>query len=135
MSYHRLVVGDVNVVRFWQAAQLARPQLVGVPLKTVGCVDTLSSALAEVNDALDYVVVSVATTLLLEEATSVDVRGSSLNVFESLVKHITAAAKKSSRVEVFVVFGDWLLGIFRSIGTSGVSCLVNLPFRFVSGLQ
>ena len=100
MSYSRLIIGDANVARFWQASQLARPQLVGVPLKTVSCLDTLASSLLEVNDSLDYVVLSVATSLVLDEASSVDVRASSRNVFDTMIKHVLSASKKSQRVEV-----------------------------------
>ena len=100
MSYQRLVIADANIGRSWQASQLARPQLVGVPLKNAACLDTLASSLMDVTDALDYVVISVATSLVLDEASSTDVRGSSFNVFETMVKHVMAAAKKSARVEV-----------------------------------
>ena len=100
MSNSRLIIGDANVARFWQASQLARPQLAGVPLKTSACLDTLASALSEVNDTFDYVVVSVATSLVIDEASSADIGVSCRNVFDALVKHVTAAAKKSQRVEV-----------------------------------
>ena len=103
MSYTRLIVGDANVARFWQASQLARPQLVGTPLKTANCLDTLVSALSDVTDALDYVVVSVSTSLLLEEATSADVQVSSLNVLQSMMQHIEASAKRAQRVEVLSI--------------------------------
>ena len=104
MSYSRLIIGDANVARFWQASQLARPQLVGVPMKTAACLDTLASSLADVTDALDYVIIAVATSLFLEEGSSSDVSGSSLNVFQELVRHVVATAKKSSRVEVINLF-------------------------------
>ena len=104
MTYTRLIVGDSNVARFWQASQLARPQLVGVPLKTVSCLDTLAVALSDVNDSFDFVVVSVSTCLVLEEASSSDVKGSSSNVFEAMIKHVSAAAKKAPRAEVSYFF-------------------------------
>ena len=100
MTYSRLVIGDSNIVRFWQAAQLARPQLVGVPLKPVSCHDTLSAALDSITDELDYVIVSVLTSFLIEEGSSVDVRNTCFSVIESVVKGISRAAIKSKRVEV-----------------------------------
>ena len=100
MSYSRLFIGDANVARFWQASQLARPQLVGVPLRTAACLDTLATSLSEINDSLDYVIVSVATSLIIDEASEADVKGSCLNIFEAFIKHLTRAAKKSARVEV-----------------------------------
>ena len=99
MSYSRLIIGDANVARFWQASQLARPQLVGVPLKTAACLDTLASSLSEVNDTFDYVIVSVLTTLVLDEASSTDIRASCQNIFDASIKHLMSAAKKSQRVE------------------------------------
>ena len=100
MAYSRLIIGDANVARFWQASQLARPQLVGLPLKTANCFDTLASSLSDVTDALDYVVISVLTSLLLDEVSASDVSTSSTNVLQSMVKHVEAAAKRSSKVEV-----------------------------------
>ena len=52
MVYSQLIIADDNVVRFWPSCQLSRPQLVGVELKSVLCMDTLKSALEEVTDRL-----------------------------------------------------------------------------------
>ena len=103
MTYSRLIIGDANIVRFWQASQtaaLSGPQLVGVPLKAVSCLDTYESALASVTEEFDLVLVSVLTSLLLDEITSVDVRNSSLNVFEATIKRLSAVAKRNKKVEV-----------------------------------
>ena len=100
MTYTRLIVGDPSIVRFWDAAQISRPQLVGVTLKPASCMDTLTASLSEVNDGLDFVVVSVITSLVLEEASAAEVYASSLNIINDSIKRIKAAAKKSSKVEV-----------------------------------
>ena len=100
MTYQFIILGDSNVVRFWEAAQTARPQLMGVSLKPISCMDTLSSALSDVNDGLDFSLISVLTSLLLEEASSVDVKNSCGNIIRDVVKLICAAAVKSKRVEV-----------------------------------
>ena len=100
MSYQILIVGDANIVRFWEAAQLSRPQLVGVTLKPVSCMDTLASSLSDVNDGLDFVLVSVLTSLLVEEASATDVKGSSYNIIKDAYKLVLAAAKRAGRVEV-----------------------------------
>ena len=94
------MIGDSNVARSWQSAQAVRRDLVGVPLRSVSCFDTMEAALAEVTAELDYVVMSFDTSLVLDEASPVDVRGSCQNVFESVIKHLVAAAKKSVSVEV-----------------------------------
>ena len=70
MTYTRLLIGDSNVGRFWASAQTARPQLVGVPFKSATCLDTFSSALSDVTDALDFVMVSVLTGLLIDEGSA-----------------------------------------------------------------
>ena len=100
MAYKIVLIADANVVRFWDEAQKARPQLLGVSLKPVSCLDTLSSALADVNDGHDLALVSVLTTLLIDEASASDVRGSCYNVIRDVIKRIIATAKKSKRVEV-----------------------------------
>ena len=99
-GYKRLILGDPAVVRVWQAAQLAKAQLVGVPLKPVSCLDTLTSGLSDVTDELDYVIVSVLTHLLTEEASATDVRVSCGEIISDVARVVTAAAKKSTRVEV-----------------------------------
>ena len=100
MTYRRLIIGDPNIVRVWQAAQVSRPCLVGVPLKASSCLDTLNSGLADVNDELDYIIVSMLTSVLTEEGSSLDVCGSASNIISDAFKLISAAARKSSRVEV-----------------------------------
>ena len=100
MPYQFIIIADSHVCRFWEAAQVARPQLVGVGLKPARCMDTLASSLSDTNDGLDFVIVSVLTDLLHEEASASDLKGSSSNIIGDVVKLICGAAKKSSRVEV-----------------------------------
>ena len=100
MTYRSLILGDVTITRSWQAAQLARPQLVGVPLKAASCLDTLVSGLSDVTDELDYVLISVLNSLIIEEGSAADVRASCSSIFDEALRVIGAAAKKSSRVEV-----------------------------------
>ena len=104
MSYRRLIIGDANVVRSWQAAQLARPQFASIPLKTVSCMDTLSSSLEDISNELDYVVVSVMTGLVIEEGSASDVRGSSFSIIDGVVKRVVNVAKRTSRVQVMLIF-------------------------------
>ena len=100
MSYQRLIVGDANVARFWQASQTARPQLLGVLLKPVSCFDTLTSALDTITDELDYAIISVLTGLLIEEGSANDVLSTSSSVLESVVKRVCGRADRAQRVEV-----------------------------------
>ena len=100
MSYKRLLLGDANIVRSWQAAQTSRPQLLGVPLKHVSCLDTLATSLEEVSDELDYVVISVITGMLIEEGSAADVTGSCRTIVEGVVKRVCNVARRTSRVQV-----------------------------------
>ena len=99
-GYKRLIIGDGNVVRFWQAAQISRKELLGVRLHHVSCMDTLDSSLGEITDEFDYVLVSVLTSLVLDEVSSSDIRKSGTNLFGDVTRRIAAAAKKSSRAQV-----------------------------------
>ena len=98
MAYKRIILGDANIVRFWQASQLARPQLMGVTLKPVSCLDTLDAALGAVNDELDYALVSIVTSMLIDGVSVNDLEVSSHNIIEAAVKRLVATARKSARV-------------------------------------
>ena len=80
--------------------RLARPQLMGDTLKPISYYDTLEAALALVSDELDYVLVSTLTTFLLDEMSHSDVKVSSYNIIEGLVKRLVATSKRAPRVEV-----------------------------------
>ena len=100
MPYKILILGDANIVRFWDASQVARPQLLGVSLKPVSCFDTLTSALSIITDETDLVLLSFLTSFLLEEASAVEVRSTCTTIITDVVKRLVPVAKKSSKVEV-----------------------------------
>ena len=100
MSLNRLVIGDANVSRFWAAAQLARPQLLGVTLRSASCLDTLAAALSDVTDNLDYVLVYMLSEFLIDEGSAADVVGSCSNIVSDVLKSLTSSARKSSNVQV-----------------------------------
>ena len=112
MTYQRLIIGDSSVSRFWQASQIARPQLLGVLLKPVSCLDTLSSALDSISDELDYAIVSVMTSLLIEECSD-DADGAK-GVLEAIVRRVRTAAERSQRVEVRSSVNLQFFGVFRT---------------------
>ena len=101
MSYRRILIGDVNVARFWQPMQAARPQLKEVAFKHASCLDTLETALDSVSDEHDYAVVSMVTSVLVEDGSAMDVRGSSVNALEASLKRIIAASKRSMHCQVW----------------------------------
>ena len=100
MSYRRIIIGDVNVGRFWQAAQSARPQLREVPLRNTFCLDTLEASLDGVSDELDMVILSVLTSMIVEEGSASDVSGSASNIIDQALRRVIGSAKKSRRCEV-----------------------------------
>ena len=104
MSYSRFIIGDAHLTRFWPECQLSRPQLVGVPFKSASCFDTLVSALSDVTDGYDYVLISVLSSMIIDEASPSDVTASSFAILRDAVKSIGSAAKKSSKVEVRYFF-------------------------------
>ena len=103
MPYQLIILGDANIARFWEDAQITRHQLVGAVFKPVSCLDTLTSALSEVNDGFDFVIVSILTTMLLEEGSASDLSSSCHNVVRDVVKRLCLSAKKSAKVEVRVL--------------------------------
>ena len=109
MSYRRIIIGDVNVGRFWLAAQSARPQLREVPLRNTFCLDTLEASLDGVSDELDMVILSVMTSLITEEGSAADVSGSASNIIDQAIRRVVGCAKKSKRCEV-VVFSFYSIG-------------------------
>ena len=69
-GYRRLLLGDANLVRFWQAAQSARPQLKDVPIKSASCLYTLESGLELVSDEFDYIIISMMTSVIIDDASA-----------------------------------------------------------------
>ena len=119
MTYKRLIIGDANVGRFWQNMQRLSPPLQSVSFSSAVCSDTFETSLRGVSDELDYVVVSVATSLILEEASSIDVRGSARNVLESMVKLVARSALRAKNCQVVYSLSylkiSYLILIFRPV--------------------
>ena len=108
MAYKRLILGDANIVRFWQTSTSVL--VAGVPMKAVSCLDTLESSLGTVSDELDFVALSFLTSLIIEEGSPSDVKGSCANIVEAAVKLVSASARKSARVEVcFCSLLSWII--------------------------
>ena len=99
-GYRRLLIGDGNLTRFWQAAQAARPHLKDVPIKSAACLFTLEAGLEMVSDEMDYVIVSVVTSVVIDDGNATDVAGSSRNALESVFKRVTASGRKAPHCQV-----------------------------------
>ena len=68
----RLLIGDNNLARFWPAYQFGRAGLAGASMVTSTDLDTFDNALTQIEDR-EQVLLSVLTSILIEEANSSDV--------------------------------------------------------------
>ena len=95
MTYKRLIFCDANVGKLWQQMQSVRPELHEVSFRSASCLNTLFTALGVVSDQNDFVIVSEMTSLLIDEASFDEIKGSSMNVLEADAMDITSFAKRS----------------------------------------
>ena len=108
----RLLVGDNNLSKFWPAYQFARPNLKHSSLVTATDLDGLDHALSQV-DERDQVIVSVLTSILMEEVSQVDVESSAFNICEQAVSRIIGLCPRSPSCQVYFVFMFSLLSSFN----------------------
>ena len=90
----RLLIGDNNLSRFWAAYSFARPGLKDSSLLTATDLDTFDHALAQVEDK-GQVIISVLTSILIEEANSADVSLSASNVCNEAVSRLIGVCPQS----------------------------------------
>ena len=83
----RLLIGDNNLTRFWPAFQFGRPGLAGATLITSTDLDTFDNALTQIEDK-DQVIVSVLTSILIDELNQTEVGSSAFNVCEQAVSRL-----------------------------------------------
>ena len=103
----RLLIGDNNLTKFWPAQQFGRPNLKGSMLVTATDLDTLDHALTQF-DERDQVIVSVLTSILIDEVNSLEVAGSSFNVYSEVVSRLAGMGPRSPSCQVhsFGLCGD-----------------------------
>ena len=95
----RLVIGDNNLSRFWAAFSHGRPGLKNSVLLTATDLDTFDHALAQVDDR-HQVIISVLTSILLEEANSVDISVSASNVFNEALSRLVGICPRTPGCQV-----------------------------------
>ena len=83
----RLLIGDNNLSRFWPSYQFSRSALKGVQLCTATDLDTFDHGLSQVEDK-SVVVISVLTSILLEEVNQLEVESSAANVCEQTLTRL-----------------------------------------------
>ena len=83
----RLLIGDNNLSKFWPAYQFSRPTLKLSTLITATDLDALDGALSQVEDK-NQVIVSVLTSILLDEINTTEIDVSSLNICSEVVSRL-----------------------------------------------
>ena len=98
----RLLIGDNNLSRFWSAVQFSRPALKSSSLLAATDLDTLDHALSQIEDK-EVIVVSVLTSILLEEVNQLELESSAYNVCEQVVSRLLGMCPQmqSSQVRLF----------------------------------
>ena len=83
----RLLIGDNNLSKFWPSYQFAKPHLKQSALVTATDLAALDHALSQVEDRTQ-VIVSVLTTIVMEEVNQLEVENSAHNVFEQAISRL-----------------------------------------------
>ena len=95
----RVLIGDNNLSRFWPAYQFSRPSLKTSTLITATDLDTHDQALSQV-DEKDMVIVSMLTSILLEETNQLEVASSAFNVCEQTIARLIGLCPRSPSCQV-----------------------------------
>lgn len=95
----RLLIGDNNLSRFWASVQFARSSLKSSVLVTATDLDALDHALTKV-DERDQVIISVLTSILMEEVNQDEVGPSAFNVCEATVSRLVGVCPRSPSCQV-----------------------------------
>ena len=127
----RLLIGDNNLTRFWPAFQFGRPLLKGATLITSTDLDTLDNALSQIEEK-DQVILSVLTSILMDEVNVLEVASSSLNICSEVVTRLVGLCPQHQSCQVRVVnfYGVFVFCLFFCLNCSPV--FLNCIF-FVSG--
>ena len=95
----RLLIGDHNLTRFWPSYQFGRATLKGVTLVTSTDLDTLDNALVQV-EAKDQVIVSVLTSILLDEVNTTEISCSSTNICSEVITRMVGLCPQNPSCQV-----------------------------------
>ena len=99
----RMLIGDNNLSKFWAAYQFSRPGLKSALRVTATDFDTLDLALAQ-SEERGSVIVSVLTSLLLEEVNQLEVSSSAFNVCEQVVTRLMGICPRSPACQVREIY-------------------------------
>ena len=99
----RLLIGDNNLSKFWPAFQFARPSLKHSVMVTATDLDGLDHALSQTEEK-EQVIVSVLTSIILEEINQDDISGSAFNVCEQAVSRLLGLCPRVPSCQVYLFF-------------------------------
>ena len=99
----RLLIGDNNLSRYWPAYQFSRPNLKFATLLTATDFDTFDHALTQTEEK-EQVLISVLTSLLIEEVNQLEVESSAFNVCEQVVSRLVGVCPRSPSCQVVEPF-------------------------------
>ena len=100
----RLLIGDNNLSRFWPAYQFSRQHLKGSLLVTATDFDTLDHALSQAEaDDRSQVIVSILTSVLLDEVNSLEVASSAHNVCNEVINRLVGLCPQLPSCQVRVI--------------------------------
>ena len=95
----RLLIGDNNLSRFWAAFQFARPNMKSSSLLTATDLDTLDHALSKVDDH-EQVIISVLTSMVMDEINQLDVENSAFSIFDQAVTRLVGLCPQHPTCQV-----------------------------------
>ena len=99
----RVLIGDNNLSRFWPAYQFSRPSLKTSTLITATDLDTLDQALTQVDDK-EQVLISILTSVLLEEVNQQEIASSAYNVCDQTISRLLGLCPQSPSCQVRLLF-------------------------------
>ena len=95
----RLLIGDNNLTRFWAAYKFSKPSLNSSVLATATDFDSFDSALSQAEEK-DQVIVSVLTSLLIEEINQEEIDMSANNICDQAVSRLLGLCPQSPSCQV-----------------------------------
>ena len=131
-----LLIGDNNLSKFWPAYQFSRPNLKFATLSTATDLDTLDNALSQ-TDEKDQVIISVLTSILLEELNQHELASSVSNVFDQVLARLSGLCPQNPSCQFFLappektILPRWFSSSYQKV----YEALVKIVPRFPANLH
>ena len=106
----RLLIGDNNLSKFWASYQFSRPALKFSSLVTATDLDALDHALTQ-SEEKEQVIVSVLTTIIMDEANQSEISESAFNICEQAVSRLVGYCPQIPTCQVLLLFYESTLAV------------------------